>query len=143
MKIRGGLPFQPVQQTQESQSTSKAKGTQKKGATQKAEATSEIQKTEGLDRVEAIESPLYDVMADESKKLETGEVSLEEATEAVVSAVIYEHFGKKNLSETELHQITKTVSNTVDGDKDLRERLEDILRRVSAHQRKIKARSGG
>lgn len=142
MKISGGSPFRNIRQAQSTSKTSKTKGTKKKGFSSAVGGLDATAATDSLEQLEPIDSPLYDVMAEQSKKFERGESDLEEATRAVVSAMIREHFGKKNLPDKTLDEIAKTVSSSINGDGELSTRLEKILRRVSSHQNKLAEAKG-
>jgi hypothetical protein len=130
MKIsRSGMPFSGINQTKKSSNTKKS------SYTSKAESTSAVATAAALAPVDEIDSPIYDAMEEASSRFAEGE-SLEDATEAVVSAVIHEHFGKKGLPNKEVAKITQTVTESINNDNTLQQRLESILRRITAIQHK-------
>jgi len=136
MKIPGGSsPFVGIHQPQKMSKTKKTKKSGKKSSINRSSSVEATEATEVLEQLESVDSPLYDVMADTSKKLENGEADLEEATLTIVSAMIREQLGRRNLSEKTLEDITHTVSSSINGDQTLSNRLENILRRVFKHQK--------
>jgi hypothetical protein len=138
MKIRSGMGGYPLQQAGQTQKTSK---TTKKSATKKSGDVGATEKTESVGAVVALGAleapdPVFDAVAEASRKMDMDEASLEEATKAVVSAVIREHFGKKNLPEKTLNEITQAVSTSVSNDATLSSRLESILKRITNNKTK-------
>lgn len=140
MKIPGGgSPFHNIRQPQSTSKANSSKGVSKGKGKGKAGQASQIagsSATSLLDQVEQVDSPIYDVMAQESQRFENGEADLEEATRAVVSAMLKQHLGKTNLPEKALDEIANTVSSSITGDKTLSERLELALRRVAKNEKK-------
>lgn len=136
MKIRGGSPFAPPApaassaQTAKTSKSSKAKDTKKASSLDEVASTSSIASADSIDRLD-LSDPVFSAMSEASRKLTYDEASLQEATRAVVSAVIREHFGKKNLSDREIDQISQAVSHSVEHDASLRDRLETVLRRIA------------
>lgn len=130
MKIGGGSPFRSVGQTSD---TSKAKKTKKSDSAQKAERASEVATPDAIAPVEEQNSPFYDVMESASRHFEQGE-SLEDAAQSVVSAVISERFGPKGLPEKEVQHITQVVTESLTNNQDMRNRLESVLRRITARK---------
>ena len=136
MKIRGGSPFVPSSQTS---STSQAARSSKTGKTKEAKKSSSLENvapTSSVSSAETVErldlsDPVFHAMSEASRKMTADEASLQEATRAVVSAVIREHFGKTNLSDREIDQISQAVSLSVEHDSSLRDRLETVLRRIA------------
>lgn len=132
MKIPGGSPFQQIRQTPKASKTKKAKA---KSATSSTQGVQETSSPETLDSTEKLDSPIYDVMAEVSKKFKNGESDLEEATRTVVSAMLHEHFGKKNIPEKTLSELAQTVADSINDNKELGERLQSILQQVHKHQK--------
>lgn len=136
MKIRGGGAGYPVQQTQQADKTSKSTKTKKRSGVEQTGKSESVSQVGALAPVEA-NDPVFDAVAQASKGLDfNDEASLEEATRAVVSAIIREHFGKKNLPEKELDKIAQAVSTSVHNDATMRERLESVLKRIAISERK-------
>ncbi|MCK6509088.1 hypothetical protein L6R29_03835 [Myxococcota bacterium] len=136
MKIRGGGAGYPIQQTQQTDKSSKSAKTKKSSGVAQAEKTESVSQVGPLGPVEA-NDPVFDAVSQASKGLDfNDEASLEEATRAVVSAIIREHFGKKNLPEKELDKIAQAVSTSVHNDATMRERLESVLKRIAVSDRK-------
>lgn len=138
MKIRGGgNPYlNNIAQSQKTEKTNKSKGTKKAKSSAKAEETSAVSTAEPLAPADEVDSPIYDELV--SAATQYNEEDLEEATRTVVSAVIREHFGKKGLTQAEVDAITDTVSSSVHGDDTLRNRLEVVLQRITAKQKRSK-----
>ncbi|MCB9638804.1 MAG: hypothetical protein H6728_07525 [Myxococcales bacterium] len=136
MKIRGGGAGYPIQRTEQTEKSNKSSKTKKRGGVGQAEQTDAVSQVGALGPVEA-NDPVFDAVSQASKGLDfNDEASLEEATRAVVGAILREHFGKKNLPEKELEQITQAVTNSVNNDSTMRERLENVLKRIAVSDRK-------
>lgn len=133
MKIRGGSPFHhpALQQAQKSQKTKKAKKSKKKSSLKGVKEADAVDAVESIAPTEEVDSPYFDAMEEASTKMEQDGTDMEEATRAVVSAVIEEHFGKKNLAKKDLEDITKSVSASIVGDRTLHKRLETVLQKMS------------
>ncbi len=131
MKIPGGSsPYVGIYQPQKTSKTKKTKKSTKKSSVKKARSLEATEAANLIDQLESLDSPIYDVMADASKKLENGEADLEEATLTIVSAMIREQLGRRNLSEETLKDISQTVSSSISGDQTMSNRLENILRNL-------------
>ena len=141
MKIPGGSPFRQIRQNTKTSKASKTKKGKAKSAIAGTQQAQEVNETEASESTEALDSPIYDVMAEASAKFKNGESDLEEATRTVVSAMLYEHFGKKNVSEKTLAELTQTVSDSINNNKELGGRLESILRRVHNYKKKTPSKN--
>jgi len=131
MKIGGGggNPYRGVGQSSRSNKSKGTKGTKKSKFAGKAESVSGVSAPEPVEEVDEVDSPIFDAMEAASNKMD--EDSLEEATQAVVAAVITQHFGKKGLRDNEMKQITAAVTSSLTGDNEMRNRMESVLRRIS------------
>lgn len=140
MKIRGGSPFANpgVQRNQQTKKTSKAgkkKGVKK---SQKAEEVDAVEAVVAADPVEEVDSPFFEAMSEVSERLEGGDADMEEATRAVVSAVLEEHFGQKKMSKKDMDNLTQTVAQSFGQDNELNRRLERVLRKIAPSNRRKK-----
>lgn len=139
MKIPGGSPFRHMPGLQETKNTQKSTKTGKSNKSSSTNQVGELNATNAADvlsQAEEVDSPLYDVMAQESKRFENGEADIEEATRAVVAAMLKQHLGSRNIPDKALDEIAQTVSSSIHGDKTLRERLELALKRVANNEKK-------
>lgn len=139
MKIQGGSPFRNIRQPAKTSKAGKAKSKGKAFA-KKADDVEAVEAVETVDVADEVDSPYYDAMSGVSQDFEEGNTTFEEATRAVVSAVLEEHFGKKNLPQKQLDDITEKVSNAIATDSTLQGRLDTVLRRIAISEKKRKKR---
>lgn len=130
MKIsRGGTS--PLGNVGRGERAKKTKEASNKAFVDHVDKASAVTEVESMASVEVVDSPVYDAMASASQDFQSGQATLEEATRAVVSAIIREHFGKKELPPAEVEKITLAVTDSIGGDDSLRSRLETTLRRIT------------
>lgn len=133
MKIGGGSPFRNIRQMGGKSKTKKAGKSYKSSSLDEASEVSEVDSLAPAEAAEEVDQVFNDFTGASLQYEEDGD--LEDATRAVVSSILREHLGNKNLSAKAVEQITAAVTSSVQGDETLSKQLESLLKRMTPKSR--------
>lgn len=133
MKIGGGSPFRNIRQMGGKSKTKKAGKSYKSSSLDEASEVSEVDSLAPAEAAEEVDQVFNDFTGASLQYEEDGD--LEDATRAVVSSILREHLGNKNLSAKAVEQITAAVTSSVQGDEALSKQLESLLKRMTPKSR--------